>query len=113
MKKLALALALLVIASTLCLALTGCGGGGSNKLVGTWELEKSNTYSFKSQTITFKSNGKYIYTNENGFEEECDYEVEGENKVRIKYIPYDFKLEGDTLTLYGMAGTGQAVYKKK
>lgn len=111
MKKIALILAIITIISCVSILLTGCGGGGG-KLIGTWELESGSEFLFSSK-ITFKSGGKYVEVNDAGFDKEGKYSVKSDTEVEINYFTYNYKVEGDTLTLYSSIGGASATYKKK
>lgn len=113
MKKIALALALTIIVSAIVVSLAGCGAKGSSKFIGTWELQSGSLLVF-SKEITFKSGGKYVEVND-GFDVEGSYSVKSDTEVEINYLKYNYKFEGDTLTLYyAIGGGGQsATYKKK
>ncbi len=113
MKKIALALALTIIVSAIVISLAGCGAKGSSKFIGTWELQ-SGSLTF-SKEITFKSGGKYVEVNGAGFDDEGSYSVKSDTEVEINYLKYNYKFDGDTLTLYYAIGSDglSATYKKK
>lgn len=93
-KKIALVLALAIIASCLCILLTGCGA--DNTLIGTWEAE--------GNFFTFKSDGKYITVNEDGVIWQRDYKIIGKDLVELSSEIYKglfkYVIEGDILLLY-------------
>lgn len=97
MKKTALVLALVIIASCLCVLLTGCGAG--NELIGTWEYENG--------IITFKSDGSCTVTNDFGYTLLYGYEIIGDDVIELIYYDKEclkYKVEGDKLFLYELDG---------
>ena len=98
----------LVLVITLAFVLTGCGKKG---LVGEWQYESGSGYVYtfnEDKTCSYEAFGTKM---------ECTYEDDGE-KVSILYkgntaaSTYEYKIEGDTLTIKDSFGK-DVVYKRK
>ncbi len=105
MKKGIISLALIVTVSVL---LVGCGKKG---LVGTWEYQNGAGYKYtfnEDKTCSYEAFGTKM---------ECTYEDDGKAvKVLFKgntiASTYEYKIDGDTLTIKDSFGK-DVVYKRK
>ena len=100
MKKLTLALAFIIVLSSISMLMTSCGGGKNDQLIGTWECTTNYIYD-PAVTITFKRNGQYTAIDGDGFEESGRYKVKDDDTIVFGFIAeYNYRIEGDTLSLY-------------
>ncbi len=107
MKKIALVLALAMIASCFCVLLTGCSGG-DNEFIGTWR----DGY-YDDITYTFENGGKCTITNfyEN-IRLECKYKITEGNKITIDQIPFKYVVLNDyKIDLYLLGVNHVSLYK--
>jgi uncharacterized lipoprotein YehR (DUF1307 family) len=106
MKKYILSILLVM---TLTILLTGCGK--DKGLIGSWEYEQGSGYIYtfnEDKTCSYEAFGTKM---------ECTYEDDGK-KVSILYTgntlasSYEYKVEGDTLTIKDSFGK-DVIYKRK
>lgn len=92
MKKIALVIAFVVLASCLCVLLTGCSGV-DGKLIGTWKGQRTDV-------IMFKNSGKYTQVCQDGSLFEGRYEIRGDDELIMDGVTLRYKIEDDKLSLY-------------
>lgn len=101
MKKLTLALAFIIVLSSISMLMTSCGGK-NKQIIGTWECISDESLDVK--TITFTRNGEMIGIDSNGFENREKYKIIDDDEIQLGSDSYkrtyNYKIEGDKLTLY-------------
>ena len=117
MKKFKTFLALVIIVSVVALLLTACGGKNNDKIIGTWERESNHPSDVFDDIITFKSDGTYVAIDGKGVEKTGVYKVRSSKELQLTQlntVSYEYKIEGDTLTIYTrLSGESMSTYKKK
>ena len=117
MKKFKTFLALVILVSVVALLLTACGGKNNDNIIGTWERESKHISDVFDDVITFKSDGTYVSIDGKGVETTGVYKVRGSKELQLTQlntVSYEYKIEGDTLTIYTrLSGESMSTYKKK
>ena len=117
MKKFKTFLALVIIVSVVALLWTACGDKNNDKIIGIWERESKHPSDVFDDIITFKSDGTYVAIDGKGVEKTGVYKVRSSKELQLTQlntVSYEYKIEGDTLTIYTrLSGESMSTYKKK